>query len=297
MKKLKTTLTLSAASLLLFSRNCFAATATNTASSGISSTKYLAIGVAAVIVILLLFLGYKMDSKGDGEPTFTSKKSRKKEKPAKKPVVKYEPDKVTYEKDDVNSKDLSEPVEYEEDEDSLYSSMNDETPETPNFSVDNEDDLGSLEDSSDGLTENTENNEEYGEEFDTSIIDDIDDEEVPEETTVETPKTTSEETMIFNNPPASETKDELTEEFNNIDPTMDELKNIDTTETSFGGFSVSDNTSKKENVDEAPKAEKPRKKYTKVKKDTTVSTDDFLAQMEENLKKDKEERDARKSKK
>lgn len=273
MKKLKTTLTLSAATLLVFSNNCFAATDATTEAT--NTTKYIAIGVAAVIIILLLFLGYKMDSKGNDEVSYVSKKSKRKEKHVKKEEVKYEPDTITYENDNVNTNDLSESVEYEEDdEDSLFSTMDDndelgiDTPIMKTLEPDPEENLEESE------------NEEYGEEFDTSIIDDIEDEEE-----IEVPKKNIEETMVFNNPPAKEKEENIVE---NVDPFLEELNNIDKSETSFEGFSVSSNDDKKDE-------EKPHKKYTKVKKDS--ASDDFLAQMEENLKKDKEKRDARKSKK
>lgn len=288
MKKLKATLTLSVAGILFFSNNCLAATtnATSSTAGTTSVTKYIAIGVAAVIIILLLFLGYKMDSKGS-DTSITSKKgkSKKKVKQNKKEDAKYEPDSVTYKADDVNNSDLSEPVEYEEDteenneeESSLFSAMNDET--------DNYDDNTFLDENS----ESTDSAEEYGEDFDTSILDNIDDEEE-----LEAPKNNMDETMVFNNPPALETEEpadteEPEEKVEDVDPIMEELSHIDKTESNFGGFSVGEKKA------EEKKEEKPRKKYTKVKKDS-ISTDNFLEQMEENLKKDKEERDARKGKK
>ena len=137
-------------------------------------------------------------------------------------------------------------------------------------------------------TKEPKDSEEYGEVFDTSIIDSIDDEEV------ETPKNNIEETMVFNNPPIEKNEENtLEEKVEDVDPIMDELNNLDTTETDFEGFSISSKDNSKEEVKEE---KKPHKRYTKIKKSSS-SADDFLAQMEENLKNDKKERDARKSKK
>ena len=127
MKKLKTSLTLSVAGLLLLSNNCFAAAAGTSSGGTTNITKYIAIGVAVLIVILLLFLGYKMDSKDSEQIDYSRKKSKKKEKNVKKEDPKYESDNVTYEEDNINISDLSDPVEYEdnsEDEESLFSTIN-----------------------------------------------------------------------------------------------------------------------------------------------------------------------------
>ena len=288
MKKLKVTLTLSVAGLMCFSNNIFAATASaSTAESSASVTKYIAIGVAALIIVLLLFLGYKLDSKDSNESNYLAKKSKKdkKKKTAKKEDIKYEADSVAYKADNVDSNDLTETTEYEEDDEnnsseepSLFSTMNDDE----ELGIDTPITKTLVEDQNENIKE-PEDLEDYGEEFDTSIIDDIDDEEISDD------NKKMEETMIFNNPPVSSLA-EPEEKIEDVDPTMDELSKIDKTETTFEGFSVSD-----KKVEEK-KEEKPHKKYTKVKKDS-ISTDDFLAQVEENLKRDKEERDARKSKK
>ncbi len=289
MKKLKTSLTLSVASLLFWSNNCFAATA-GTSSETASITKYIAIGVAVLIVILLLFLGYKMDSKDSEQINYSTKKSKKKEKNVKKEDPKYEFDNIAYEEDSVNTNDLSETMEYEDDsdnEESLFSTMNNDEMDTSIIdSLDDEE--NNIELPQPEETKEPKDSEEYGEVFDTSIIDSIDDEEV------ETPKNNIEETMVFNNPPIEKNEENtLEEKVEDVDPIMDELNNLDTTETDFEGFSISSKDNSKEEVKEE---KKPHKRYTKVKK-ASSSADDFLAQMEENLKNDKKERDARKSKK
>lgn len=289
MKKLKTSLTLSVASLLFWSNNCFAATA-GTSSETASITKYIAIGVAVLIVILLLFLGYKMDSKDSEQINYSTKKSKKKEKNVKKEDPKYEFDNIAYEEDSVNTNDLSETMEYEDDsdnEESLFSTMNNDEMDTSIIdSLDDEE--NNIELPQPEETKEPKDSEEYGEVFDTSIIDSIDDEKV------ETPKNNIEETMVFNNPPIEKNEENtLEEKVEDVDPIMDELNNLDTTETDFEGFSISSKDNSKEEVKEE---KKPHKRYTKIKKSSS-SADDFLAQMEENLKNDKKERDARKSKK
>ena len=295
MKKLKTSLTLSVASLLFLGNNCFAATA-ETSSEATNITKYIAIGVAVLIVILLLFLGYKMDSKDSEQIDYSPKKSNKKEKNMKKEDPKYEFDNIAYEEDNINTSDLSEPVEYEdntENEKSLFSTINDDNNEDvldmDTSIIDNlDDEENDVELSQPEKSEETEKSEEYGEVFDTSIIDSIDDEEDG------TPKNNLEETMVFNNPPVEKNEENtLEEKIEDVDPIMDELNSLDTTETDFEGFSVSSKDNQKEEIKEE---KKHHKRYTKAKS-VSSSANDFLAQMEENLKNDKKERDARKSKK
>ena len=217
-------------------------------------------------------------------------KSKKKDKNVKKEDPKYEFDNIAYEEDSVNTNDLSETMEYEDDsdnEESLFSTMNNDEMDTSIIdSLDDEE--NNIELPQPEETKEPKDSEEYGEVFDTSIIDSIDDEEV------ETPKNNIEETMVFNNPPIEKNEENtLEEKVEDVDPIMDELNNLDTTETDFEGFSISSKDNSKEEVKEE---KKPHKRYTKVKK-ASSSADDFLAQMEENLKNDKKERDARKSKK
>ena len=100
--------------------------------------------------------------------------------------------------------------------------------------------------------------------------------------------------MVFNNPPVEKNEENtLEEKIEDVDPIMDELNSLDTTETDFEGFSVSSKDNQKEEIKEE---KKHHKRYTKAKS-VSSSANDFLAQMEENLKNDKKERDARKSKK
>lgn len=370
MKKLKSTLILSGA-MFSICNSCLAASSESTDNS-VTYTKYIVIIIAVVIIALLLFLGFKMDTKEDGVSYSKPKKSKEKEN--EEQDVKYESDNVKYEDDLINPNDLSEAMEYEEDESSLFDTLND------NSESNNELDVI-----------NTEPEEEYGEEFDTSIIDDIEDEDdivIPE---------TSQETMIFNNPPVdaptidetvnnpiddenveneepkvedSENQDPIIDDFDenliedplatqdstendssdpiiedteldkmidelpdntsddfidepskkedenviksidNVDPLMAELSKAKE-ESNFEGFSVSNSTEKNisnDIIEEAPDnliseeqpKEKTKRKYTKTKKNEDapiVNEEDFMAQMEENLKKDKAERDAKKSKK
>ena len=101
-------------------------------------------GVAALVIILLLYLGYKLDTK-ESDPQ-SSKAFSKIEKNKKKLAQKaeaiqqnsgvYEADEAVYEADDeiFNNDDLNDFVEYKDDEDSLFSvSSADELDDADNF--------------------------------------------------------------------------------------------------------------------------------------------------------------------
>ena len=294
MRKLKTTLILFVISLLLFSGNCFAATS-DTSSVVTNITKYIAIGIAVVVVILLLFLGYKMDSKENEPDNYMANRNKKKEKNnIEKEDPKYEADKVVYEPDNINTTDISEPLEYDENEESLFSTMNDED-SIENVSDDSDVNLDELEDM---LNDTEDKPEEYGEDFDTSIIDSIDEEEPP------TPKKDIEETMIFDSASvdnssedevADKPEESIEEKNVEIDSIIEELNSLDDEDSpiSLDNSKVKEEkeADKKENTDK----KKTRKRYTKSKK-VSSSADDFLTQIEENLKKSKKERDSKKSK-
>ena len=266
--------------------------------------KYVFIGVAVLIIALLLYLGYKMDTKGSEKP---SKVSIKKEKVRKKLTEKAEEiqqnsgtyeadDNITYEadKDMFENEDLNEKMEYDEDEDSLFDATyedEDSIYEDDPTQVDNIQDETEID-----------SEEDMGEEFDTSVIDGLDDEEDEEETE---PKKSFDETMIFTNEDFAKDSsgNDLEEEIDSLDNLdemealkeeenkdsfIDALKNFQEPESDFEGFSSAVNSSKKE--DEV----KEHKKYTKVKKEDSLMDNDFLSQMEENLQKNKAERDAKK---
>lgn len=266
--------------------------------------KYVFIGVAVLIIALLLYLGYKMDTKGSEKP---SKVSIKKEKVRKKLTEKAEEiqqnsgtyeadDNITYEadKDMFENEDFNEKMEYDEDEDSLFDATyedEDSIYEDDPTQVDNIQDETEID-----------SEEDMGEEFDTSVIDGLDDEEDEEETE---PKKSFDETMIFTNEDFAKDSsgNDLEEEIDSLDNLdemealkeeenkdsfIDALKNFQEPESDFEGFSSAVNSSKKE--DEV----KEHKKYTKVKKEDSLMDNDFLSQMEENLQKNKAERDAKK---
>ncbi len=289
MRKLKTTLILFVIGLLLFSGNCFAATADTSVVTNI--TKYIAIGIAVIVVILLLFLGYKMDSKENEPDNYMANRNKKKN--IEKEDPKYEADKVVYEPDNINTTDISEPVEYDENEESLFSTMNDEN-SIENMSDDSDINLDELESM---LNDTEDKPEEYGEDFDTSIIDSIDEEEPL------LPKKDIEETMIFDSASvdnsledevADKPEESIEEKNEEIDSIIEELNSLDDENSpiSLDNSMVKEESDKKENTDE----KKTHKRYTKSKK-VSSSADDFLTQIEENLKKGKKERDSKKSKK
>ena len=181
---------------LLFNNVAYAATETQEKSGGFSP-KTIFIGVAGLIIVLLLYLGYKMDTKGREKPSRVSQKSEKarqklaeKVEEIKQNSGNYEDDEgVTYEEDKgaLNNDDFNETVEYNEDEDSLYEVSNEKEPSIYDQPEDNsyeEEPINSVEPEP----------EEEGEEFDVSVIDNLDDEEPAEP--VETKKV-SDETILF----------------------------------------------------------------------------------------------------
>ena len=348
--------------------------------------------IALIVILLLLYLGYRMDS-NEGVPK--PKKSKKKEfveskdKYVKKqqPVETYvsndnvyEEDSREYEVDNVNPEDISESMEYEEDniayqpeedfntissntepEKSLFEASNNDFGSTISFDssllnkelnsvsdvediveeddfedVDTEEDdfedidtaEDDFEDVSDNVVEDddfedvdAEDDEEFGEEFDTSIIDNIDNDFEDEVFSTAVPKTTTvvEEEFVEEiiKDDDFQEDEEFGEEFDTsiIDSIDDDFEDVKTSEsfttktvveeeTDFPGFSVGTSSSKSVEeeledlvddledvpvIEENPVVEKPRKRYTKVstkKVETTVSTgldEDFMRQMEANL--------------
>lgn len=195
MKKLgKILVSLSIPVLLL--NNIVYATSGEASSSEGFSTKYIFMGIAALVIIMLLFLGYKMDTKDDSAPSKPSKKAQKaaKAKKVKQQKVQevYEEDNTKYEDDNINAEDLVEDSEYEEDyNDEAYNEedYNEEYSDNSTYVDDDEDVLYSDLSESYSEEENVikENEvekdpeEAVGTMFDTSIIDNIDnDAEVPE---------------------------------------------------------------------------------------------------------------------
>lgn len=299
---------LSFSAMMLMTNKIVYAT-TEATDEGIPS-KYIFIGIAVLVILLLLFLGYRMDTKGEEitVPKASKKSNKKYNDLMASSNDAYEEDNINYEMDhNVNTKDLMDSTEYEDDEDSLFTTMSDNDDsnlyETPTYNYEDDEEI-----------------EDAGEEFDTSIIDNIDDEiyeddiEEDDEEYVDNTKNTPksfDETMVFNNPISNLSGSNLEDEIDNLDnfddfeddeiekdPFIEELNNFKEPESTFEGFSVANN----EDVEEV-EPKKPLKKYTKVKKEeafddmlvNNVSTDeDFLAQMEKNLQKNQEEREAKK---
>lgn len=367
MKKIVKVSVLSSTMMLMLNNIVYAETADAT-TSGNSTMKYVFMGIALLVVILLLFLGYRMDTRDDSSFK-PSKSSNKAPKPAKTKVKKekvvkpkvqevYEPDNITYENDNnfdtsdlyendsnFDTSDLVETSEYEEDDDeNLF--FGGSVPKTSPSS----DDIYSS--NTPKVEEIPEENETYGEVFDTSIIDQIDDDEeeninvIPkeEDDDIKFDKTNAfDETMVFSNSTngfdltddledieddetfsATKLEDDndiidstnslesnydnsfnLLEEKDNDESFIDSLKKYEEPESSFEGFSVAPDEEIKITEEKKPK------KYKKSKKNITVENEipeepvqttdethvdfDFLAQMEENLEKEKEERESKKT--
>lgn len=193
-------------------------------------TKYIFMGVALLVIVLLLFLGYRMDSRGGEISSPRAPKKQKKQKTKVKEVehndIEYSADNtVDYMNDSINTNDLYEDTEYEDDtEDNINTRFSLEEP----F---NEDDLLNDVNSNSIPESNDYDDSTYGEEFDTSIIDGLDDEDdfvLSEPVNPETPKapevnktpSSFDETMIFNdfNNPIVSSK--------NLENEIDELDNV-----------------------------------------------------------------------
>lgn len=307
---------------ILLNNVAYAATEVVEESKDGASTKYLFMGVAALVIILLLFLGYKMDTKGNSDkPTKVSHKAEKvkkklseKTKDIKANSGTYEADEEAYEEDGeiFDNDDLNDSVEYNDEEDSLFAATSEEIEdgEETGFSSDDlvQENVGFTTKSvKEDVIEEPEE-EDLGEEFDTSIIDGLDDEEDS--------KNSFDETMLFNSSDFSATGSSLEDEINSLDNDfaeenielikdeeddnfIEELKSFEEPANDFEGFSV---VPKKEKVME----EKTPKKYTKkiegdkseeIEKPIQTSSsidDDFLSQMEANLQKKHDERVAKK---
>ncbi len=295
MKKFKK-ITLLLGVLAVLANNSYATTE-EVASNG-NYTKYLFMGVAALVIILLLFLGYKMDSKGgdDFKVSKSSKKSSK--KGASKHQIKteeYIADTTIYESDIVSADDIKETIEYEEDE------------EQPLFEYNNEDT---------SVNNYIEETEEYGEEFDTSIIDSIDDDidvsNNNDETISFNPATMEEvyKSTVGNIESVEEIEpiedieaeldklepeEEVSLEENESDPFIDSLKNFKEPEIEFSGFSVANSKKEEEKIiEEQPKKSKNKEEDVSDFSDIPVDTG-FLEQMEKNLEKNQKEREAKKA--
>ncbi len=270
--------------------------------------------IGAVVIALLLYLGYKMDTKGNEKP---AKLKKERQKLAEKATEKaeeivqnsgsYEADEVSYEEDreNLNNEDLNEKVEYNEDEeDSLFEVANEEDEE------DEEDSIYGYESEEDEVElEKEQEDDGEGEEFDVSIIDNLDneDEVKPSESTK-----TSEETMLFDSKSLekSDSKEKLENEIDELDVMdedmeanlkaeeekdtfIDELKNFKEQESNFEGFSRASNV-------ETLETEKEPKKYKRAKEDAysseNISEDnEFLSQLDANFQQSRADREAKKN--
>ncbi|MBR2289810.1 MAG: hypothetical protein IJ867_04245 [Clostridia bacterium] len=317
---------------VLLNNVAYATTEVVEESDGGLSTKYIFIGAAVVVIALLLFLGYKMDTKGNETATKVSHKAEKTKKKLsakaeemQQNAGKYEADEESYEEDGevFDNEDLNDTTEYSgDDEDSLFSAVEDDDDEIEEV----EDDDDEEEDYSNGFDTGAiktvgksepepeeEPEEEVGEEFDTSIIDKLDDEDEP--------KNSFDETMLFNNSDFSATGSSLSDEIDNLenisgteeeeepdsidlggddDSFINELKSFEEPESSFAGFSVSSNdeAEKEDKFKEFKEEEKPKKVVEPEGEDITETVamdDDFLSQMEANLQKNQADRKSKKS--
>ena len=297
-------------------------------------TKYIFMGVAALVIVLLLFLGYKMDTKESGSATKVSHKAEKtRQKLSAKAEAmqpnsgEYEADEEAYEADgeEFDNDDLNDSIEYNDDEeDSLYSAANEDEDEAE------EEFEGEYEENEDGFATGTVNTvkpvvvdsyepetetemepeleeiEDSGEEFDTSIIDGLDDDIDP--------KKSFDETMLFNNSDFSATGSSLEDEIDNLenindteteesadleeeeDNFIDELKSFEQPESDFEGFSVA--SKKEEKMEEFKEMEDEVEAEELAPSDEEVADipmdNEFLSQMEANLQKNQEDRKSKK---
>ena len=291
--KITKRLFVSMASLELLLNNAVYATTENVEKQSVASTKYVFIGVAVFVIVLLLYLGYKMDTKSNENVRKKSSKSDKvkkrlaqKAEEAKQNSGTYEPDEdIPYESDEevFKSEELNDNIEYDDNEDSLFSTaFNNENTSIFEDEV-NENEFSETE------------TDELGDEFDTSIIDDLD-EDVKDEN--------FENTMLFNSENIAKTssgnnlEDEIDQleninEMDNLikeenkDTFIDELKNFKEPESDFKGFSSS-------SIIEDSKDEIELEDDNKKRKIVDEGNIDFLNQMEENLEKGKKGKSTKK---
>ena len=221
-----------------------------------------------------------MDTKGNDRSPKISHKSEKIKKKLTQKVEEikqndgsYEEDKeVTYEEDknEFKNEDLNDNIEYDEDEDSLFSTT-----------FDDEEELDESDNS-------------YGEVFDTSIIDGLDEE-------FESNTEKFEDTMLFNNENITKSSfgndlEEEIDELENIDEMeslkeeenkdtfIDELKKFKEPESDFKDFSSSSN----EEIGKKDfQVKDPYKSKNNLEENNDIVNNEFLSQMEENLEKDK----------
>lgn len=214
---------------IILNNVCYAASEATDANKGSSPTKYIFIGAAILVIGLLLFLGYKMDTKESGGSTKVSHKAEKTKKKLSAKVEEIKQNEGTYEADDgayeedkelLGNEDLNDSVEYNGDEeDSLFDAANDEEDddEIEDLSDYEDEDSNGFDTSAVSKTSEPEPEPEpeaeepEGEEFDTSIIDKLDEEEEP--------KNSFDETMLFNNSDFSATGSSLANEIDNINGT------------------------------------------------------------------------------
>ena len=193
----------SMASLGILLNNVAYATTDTAQKEGGLQIKYIFMGIAALVVVLLLYLGYKMDTKGSSSRPTSKQKKAKAKLEQKAEEIKhndgvYEEDAdITYEEDGAMDNDeLNEVTEYsddDEEEGSLYAA-----PAT------NENEESLFEESGEPTEENPEpaeplndtTEEDVGEEFDTSVIDKLDEDEPVEDNNLG--KDSFDETMLFN---------------------------------------------------------------------------------------------------
>ena len=311
-------------------------TESNAASIGFTdvSVKNMFLVIAILILILLLYLGYRMDSnenkvkepkvkKAKDVATEKSKYSKKSNDIYDFNDTEYEEDSNGYEVDNVNPEEISDGVEYEEDEDDFEDIISEENVKINNVFEDNEESLyASFQNNVNNGFDSTINfdtsdlkkelnKSSYAEEDDFEDIDsitksyskDCEGKEIitPIEENIETEENEEIITFIEENTETIE-DEEYGEEFDisiidKIDEEDDveeensfikELNSFKEPECDFAGFSVA--SPKSEEIIQDNKNVFVPKRYTKVKSkvvENVVSDNlddiDFLRQMEKNL--------------
>lgn len=247
------------------------------ASTSEFSIKNVCIIILIAIILLLLYMGYRMDS-NERETEMKRQKTNKKidnAKPQDKYVndYEYESDINEYEVDNVNPDEISETIEYEEDylddeyddEKTLYEVANQSTNLKTNLeeNIDSTRNFDTSELRKELSFSEEEIYEEYGEEFDISIIDDI---------------------------------DNLENDMDNKSGAIESINNFKESETEFSGFSVAPAISNEKSVKTTEKKQtgkKNTKSYVKTEEEniaeeidtneTGVLEEDFVKQMKNNL--------------
>lgn len=305
MKKLKILIS-STFSFLALANNSFAtsevASQINSENSGTMNDLGPFI-IGAILIICVLFIGYKMDKSSENMPTMKKQKNTNKHKKVEKSKINTQDKKDSKLYDQENKFDIP----YEADENDYYE--NDK-----NFDFDNLNDDMEYEEDDVSLFNHEKDDELTFDDIDDDIsykFDELDESDVDKNSLDES----FDSTMVFNSKEINNEglkkdyiEDDLDEKIDNLDDDLPDLLNRDEQDAQdfINEINKYKESSEAENFSDFSTKSKSKKtlkeKETKNELENTVDKDseinqaynnmnnDFLNQMEQNLKKDQEER-------